>query len=280
MALPTVPVLEHNESDYDYAIWSHEEQELRAFLLATQRGMTEWFEDRQIAAEAGVAQLNPEDLQGDEAFNAYMDDTGIFWPDYWERNASMVIRDAFRIYEVFLFDSAHKVLTRYQAGLLNYGSEQSWNTNVCAQFYREYLGLDVLPDELDAAKWIRDMLTHLEDVKSGRGKELLEEKRRLLGLNDEVSAEEEKIGLFHQNVTIRFGQTLRFSPLETWRILGVIRKQANIIGKAVHGFVWDKDYSTQALDNLKKGILVNERISSRRQGDTSFLQLISVRPVR
>lgn len=276
MALPIVPILEHNESDFDYAVWSHEEQELRAFLLATNRGMTEWFKARQIAAEAEVTQLNPENLLGDEAFNSYMDDTGIFWSDYWERNASMVIRDAFRIYEVFLFDSAHKVLTRYKAGLLHYGTEQSWNTKVCAQFYREYLGLDVLPDELEAAKWIRDMLTHLEDVKSADGKKALEEKRQLLGLSGEVSAEEVKLGLFHKNMNNEFGQNLRFSPLETWRILDAIRNQANVIGKSIHGFVWEKNCTTQALDNLLKGILVNKRISSKRQGDTAFLSVLPV----
>lgn len=278
MTLRNVPVLEHNESDYDYVVWSNEDRELRAYLLATQRGMSEWFENRQAAAEAGVALLNPEHLDGDEAFNTYMEDTGIFWTNYWERNAAMVIRDAFRIYEVFLFNSAHKLLTRYDSGLLAYGSEQSWNTNVCAQFYREYLELEVLTDGLEAAKWIRDKLTHLEDIKSRGGKEFLESKRQILGLNDEVSAEEEALGLFHQNTSLGFGKTLRFSPLETWRILNAIRNQANIIGRAVHGFVWEKSQSTPALNNLKKGILVHERKSAKKPGDTAFLRLTPVNP--
>lgn len=271
MELPKVNELDPNLFDRDYGDWTLEERTLRAFLLATHRGMSGWFQEREAAANESVRSMNPETMSGDESFNAFMEDTGIFWTDYWERSASLLIRDAFRIYEVFLFKSAHRVTRQYGSGLLKYGTEDTWNFPTCVQFYNDYLGLEVVPAKLEAAKWIRNKLTHLADLNSPSGAAELVAHRQELGLDVEPTKDEEALGLFHEDSRWLFGERLRFTPLQTWRILDVIREQANIIGEAVHGYVWDKSKSTLALDNLAGGILVNPRENTRKRGDAAYL---------
>lgn len=273
MALPDVNELDKNVSDNAYGDWTLEERKLRAFLLATHRGMSGWFQEREAAANESVRGINPETMAGDEIFNAFMEDTGIFWTDYWERTASLLIKDAFRIYEVFLFESAHRVTRRYRSGLLNHGTEDTWNFPTCVQFYTDYLGLEVLPTKLEAAKWIRNKLTHLADLNSAAGTAELVAHKQILGLDSEPTNVEKALGLFHEDSRWLFGERLRFTPLQTWRILDVIREQANVIGEAVHGYVWDKNKSTPALDNLAGGVLVRPRVNARKRGDAAYLDV-------
>lgn len=271
MALPQVNELDQNLFDRDYGDWTLEERELRAFLLATHRGMTGWFSEREAAANESVRGLDPETLVGDESFVAFLEDTGIFWTNYWERTASLVIKDAFRIYEVFLFESAHRVARRYGSGLLSHGTEDTWDFPTCVRFYRDYLGLEVLPPKLEAAKWIRNKLTHLADLNSSEGKAELATHKLTLGLDEDPSAVEKALGLFHEDTSWFFKERLRFTPLQTWRILDAIREQANVIGAAVHGYVWADATSTQALDDLARGVLVRPRRNTRQRGDEAYL---------
>lgn len=259
MPLPEIDQLNFNECDIDYSSWNTEEKELRAFLLSTQRGMTLWFSQREEAAERSVQNFDPEYMHGDEAYNSFMEDTGIFWSSYWERTASHVIRDAFRIYEVFLFASAHRVLRAYGSGLRKFGTDDTWPNDFCDYFYQEYLGCETNTAEIQAAKWVRNKLTHLDNVDSTEGREKLKKHKTTLGLDEPIDDDERTLGLFHEENDWLFGPRLRFTPLQTWRILNLLREHTNTVGKLIYSFVWERKAPTSGLVGIATGALLKSQ---------------------
>ncbi|MGP9729241.1 hypothetical protein ACT3UD_18280 [Glutamicibacter sp. 287] len=214
--------------------------------------MTKWFEEQEsrITTEA-FCNVDPSTVVGDEAFNAFMEEIGILWPTYWEMTASQIIRDAYRLYETFLFDSANHVLQSTGARLKKYGTEDTWFKDDREKFYRRILDLEIKNDELEAFHWIRNKLTHIDALHSNEGKAELEKHKEVLGLNASLSAEEEALGLFHDDASTFLGTQLKFTPIHTWRMLTILRKHVNSLAPALCKLRWNEHVGTTGLDNIR-----------------------------
>ncbi|WP_416430393.1 hypothetical protein [Paenarthrobacter nicotinovorans] len=263
---------EWQHTEPPYTDWNEAEKELRAVLLATTRGMQPWFAEREEAAEQEASHLDPETRYGDEGYTAFMDDVGIFWDQYWEQIAGFVIKEAFKLFEVFLESSAQRILRRYGSGLVRFGTDDSWNFGHCKQFYRDYLGVDVLPEPIENLKWIRDKLSHLQELRTASGKQLLATHMDTLGLSANLAEDEQELNLYHDDWTSILGVRLTFTPLQTWRVLQLLRNHINTLAIQFHRYSWPRNgQTTEALCNLSNGIAVNPRRSSSRLGDSIYL---------
>lgn len=268
MPVPDTEELPRFTAESEYFRWSSSETELRAFLLATSRGMQSWFAEREEAANDAAGRFDPDSSYGDEAYNEFMDDVGIFWDQYWERIAAMVIKEAFKAFEVFLEASAHSILRRNGSGLVDFDSDSSWNFNDCTYFYQAYIGLEVLPSRIAAIKWIRDKLSHLEELRTPQGEQILASRTAELGLNSEPSDAERALGLHHDDWTSMFERQLTFTPLQTWRLLQLLRGHVNNIAK---GLILFRTRTNQQLLDLSNGTAINPRSNAKKKGDTRFL---------
>jgi hypothetical protein len=277
MPLPPTPELSASTTDVVYFVWSRAEKDLRAFLLATTRGMKPWFAEREAAAESTVGRFDPETSYGDEGYNEFMDDVGIFWTQYWEQLAASVIKDAFKLFEIFLESSAQRILAPYGSGLVKYDTDGSWNFNEATRFYRDYLDYEVLPAEISGVKWIRDKLSHLDQLRTQEGKQQLRDHLHVLRLDRAPTPEEKALDLFHDRWAPSFGPELTFSPVQTWRVLELLRAHVNRLAEPFQEFTRPRQTgrSAQPLINLANGIAVNPRISSSIRGDSAYLRVPS-----
>ena len=273
MPIPQTVEVHHHSAEVEYVNWNMAEQELRAFLLATARGMAPWFEERKVEAEKIFDRINPEEAYGDEGYSAFMDDVGIFWDQYWQQMAAVTIKEAFKLFEVFLEASAQHILRRYHSGLVDFSTDNSWNFNDCARFYKDYLSVEVLPRNISNIKWIRDKLSHLEDIRTPTGIAQLESHMSDLALDISPTEEEIELGLYHDDWTPYMGTRLNFTPVQTWRVLQILRSHTNQLAKTFHTFCWPgpSEQTTQELWSLMHGIAVNPRLSSKKPGDSRYL---------
>lgn len=275
MPVPHTIELRASTTDVSYFMWSRAEKELRAFLLATTRGMRPWFRDREDAAEDAVGPFDPESSYGDEGYNEFMDDVGIFWNQYWEQLAASMIKDAFKLFEIFLESSAQRILSPYGSGLVKFDTDGSWNFNQCTRFYKDYVGCRVLPETISGVKWIRDKLSHLEQLRTQAGRALLLAHLRDLDLATPPTPEEQTLDLFHDAWAPTFGSELAFTPVQTWRVLQLLRTHVNDLAEPFQEFSRPRETgrTTPALLNLANGIAVNPRINNSTPGDTAFLKV-------
>lgn len=277
MPVPHAPELSASTTDVAYFMWSRAEKDLRAFLLATTRGMKPWFTEREAAAERAVGRFDPETSYGDEGYNEFMDDVGIFWTQYWEQLAASVIKDAFKLFEIFLESSAQRILSPYGSGLVKFDTDGSWNFNECTRFYGDYLGYEVLPATISSIKWIRDKLSHLEQLRTQEGRQQLRDHLQDLGLDTPPTPDEEALDLFHDSWAPSFGPELTFSPVQTWRVLELLRAHVNTLAEPFQEFARPRQTgrTTRPLINLANGIAVNPRVNSSNRGDTAYLKVPS-----
>lgn len=254
-----VPGLHHSKTTSTYASWHTDEVELRSFLLTSTEGMGSWFKAKETEAEQAVAHLDPEYAEGDEAYTHFMDTVGIFWETYWYQLAAAIVKDGFTLFEVFLEESADGLLRFYGSGLKNLATENSWYMRECNQFFKSYLGFEILTPELEDIQWIRNKLAHLRDsLRTDEGKTDFAEKLERLGVGgDETTPEEKELLLPHYlyGRELAFSKSLVLTPLEAWRILDIIREHADQLTRALHSIQYG-GMTTQALEDLRAGTTV------------------------
>lgn len=256
--------LAHAVTTGRYATWHIDELELRGFLLTSAKGMNAWFKSKEQEAEREVQRSNdPENLQGPEAYNHFMDETGIFWDRYWEQLSAAVIKDAFTLFEVFLEESAHDLLRRYGAGLNNLSTEGTWLLKQCNTFYEDYVGHTITTPEIENVQWIRNKLSHLRNsFRTTEGKNDFADKVAALGIRGEASQGESEWGLPNQapGTSALMTGSLVLTPLESWRILDIIRRTVEELTLVLHGIQYGSN-TTSALEGLRAGDTVRSKDS-------------------
>lgn len=223
--------------------------------------MSAWFETKEQEAEAAIQHLDPEQTDGSEAFDHFMDEVGIFWEQYWYQLASSVTKDAFTLFEVFLEESANEILRCYGSNLKSLSTEDSWRMPQCDDFYRDYLGFPIFTETVEDLQWIRNKLAHLRnELRTTTGKEEFSQKLTRLGLSEDANSDEAELRLPHFDYgrELAFTKSLVLSPLEAWIVLNLLRKIIENHTLVFHDIKYG-GASTQALDDLQNGRPVNER---------------------
>ncbi|MGO4856253.1 hypothetical protein [Arthrobacter sp. 2MCAF14] len=248
--------LEHAVTTGRYAVWHFDELELRSFLLTSAKGMSAWFTSKEEEAEIEARRsIAPDTYQGPEAYDHFMDETGIFWEQYWQQLSSAVIKDAFTLFEVFLEESAHELLRRYGSGLKKLSTEGTWRLEECNQFYEDYLGVTITTPAIKNAQWIRNKLSHLRNsFRTAEGKNDFAEKIAALGIRGKEQMGEDELGLPNQehDASSLMTGSLVLTPLESWRILDLIRRNVEELTIVLHSIQYGVN-TTPALENLRVG---------------------------
>lgn len=158
------------------------------------------------------------------------------WPDeYFWQLSSAVIKDACALYEVFLDAMANAVLGRFGASLSTRGTEKSWQRPECEIFYRNYIGIDVAPPDIQAVLWIRNKLTHLRgDLRTPAGESEFQAHVSLLNIDTPATSDEAALGLMSDAPYMTRG--VRLTQLQTVRILDVIADRVGAVAKAAFSF--------------------------------------------
>ena len=253
--------LDHAVTTGRYASWHSDELELRSFLLTSAKGMSAWFKSKEEEAERAVWDSGEPASQGPEAYDRFMDETGIFWEQYWQQLAAAVIKDAFTLFEVFLEESAHELLRRYGSGLKKLSTEGTWLLQQCNDFYTGYLSVTITTSEIDDIQWIRNKLSHLRNsFRTVEGKGEFADKVAALGIRGAETKDEEWLGLPNQEHDAAWLMTgsLVLTPLESWRILDIIRKKVETLTLVLHGFQYGSN-TTLPLEDLRAGKTVQNR---------------------
>lgn len=261
-----IPGLDPAATTHVYVAWHRDEIELRNFLLASARGMSVWFNMKEDEAEAAVAHLDPEEMYGDEAYDYFMDDVGIFWESYWHQLASAVVKDAFTLLEVFLEESVDNLLQRYHSRLITLDGEDSWRMSDCRWFFKAYLGFELVTEELGNIQWIRNKLAHLRDeLRTVEGRQEFATKLSRLCVSHSETSDEKDLQLSHFEYgrELAFAKSLVLSPLEVWRMLDLIRLHIDHLAQVLYRFRYGS-VSTEALRALSNGAPV-------KSGDRKFL---------
>lgn len=237
-------------------MWHMDELELRSFLLTTAEGMNAWFriQEREAETEAS-ARYDPRESHGDEAYSLFMDRVGIFWEQYWYQLSAAVVKDAFTLYEVFLEESAHRVLQRHSSGLTKLSSEDSWRFDECRDFYKNYLHLEIEPLEVSHIHWIRNKLSHLRDsFRTDAGEAEFADRLAALGITGDETDDERGLMLSHHEYgrELAYSDSLTLSPLEAWRILDILRSHVESLTLALHALQYGP-YQTEVLASLRRG---------------------------
>ncbi|MCO4263732.1 hypothetical protein NG697_12500 [Pseudarthrobacter sp. MDT3-26] len=254
--------LDHAVTTGRYASWHFDELELRSFLLTSAKGMTAWFKSKEEEAEReGRKSFDRDTYPGLAAYNSFMDETGIFWEQYWQQLSAAVIKDAFTLFEVFLEESAHDLLRRYGSGLKKLSTEGTWLLHQCNSFYEDYVGVTITTPEIENIQWIRNKLSHLRNsFRTVEGKNEFADKVTALGIRGIESSDEEGWGLPNQDHDANSLMTgsLVLSPLESWRILDILRKNVEALTLVLHGIQYGSK-TTPALDDLRAGKTVEKK---------------------
>jgi hypothetical protein len=254
--------LEHAVTTGRYAIWHFDELEIRSFLLTSAKGMSAWFASKEEEAEIEARKsFDPHMYQGDEGYTHFMDEVGIFWEQYWQQLSAAVIKDAFTLFEVFLEESAHELLRRYGSGLKKLSTEGTWLLEQCNQFYEDYLGVTITTPAIQNVQWIRNKLSHLRNsFRTAEGKNDFAERIAALGIRGKETEYESVWGLpneDHDASSLMTG-SLVLTPLESWRILDLIRRNVEELTLVLHGIQYGSN-TTPALENLRAGKTVRNR---------------------
>lgn len=251
--------LDHAVTIGRYATWHTDELELRGFLLTSAKGMSAWFKSKEDEAEREArTSSDPDTYQGPEAYNHFMDETGIFWEQYWQQLSAAVVKDAFTLFEVFLEESAHGLLRGYGSGLKKLSTEGTWLLRECNDFYEDYVGTTITTVEIENIQWIRNKLSHLRNsFRTTEGKNEFAEKIADLGIRGKETNEEKQWGLpNHQyEPSPLMTASLILTPLEAWRILDIIRRSVEELTVVLHDIQYGSK-TTAALEDLRAGKVV------------------------
>ncbi len=218
--------LSFEKSNHAYSGWDDDEQNIRRFLLTSNIGMSAWFESQEeYANEQGFAGVDPSEAYGDEGFSAYMDNIGLLQGDYWSSLAASAVKNAVSIFEIYLEDSADALLSPRGWALAKKAKGNSWLWHECHEFYETIFGLDLDTPPINAARWIRNKLTHLHDTLRTDDHEVeLKLHRKTLGLEFPETEIEKPLGLHRTTYAPMLGlPNLELTPLDAWRILDTLR---------------------------------------------------------
>lgn len=198
---------------------------------------------------------------GLEAYTHLMEETAIFWDRYWEKLSAAVIKDAFTLFEVFLEESAHDLLRRYGSGLNKLSTEATWLLVQCNTFYEDYVGRTITTPEIENVQWIRIKLSHLRNsFRTPEGENDFADKIAALGIRGEESEGGRERDL--PNRTPDAGSlmtgSLVLTPLESWRILNILRRNVEELTLVLHGIQYGSN-TTSPLEELLQGRTVRNR---------------------
>lgn len=242
--------LEPHELLSEYVYWKRDEEELRAYLRATNKAIDDWFDERwnetvEQAAEIFDPDQHDEYLPNELFHEAY----GISPASYYRQLSGAVLKDSITLYELFLERLAHTVLRRFGAGLSTAETDDSWRWDSCVLFYRHYLGVEVEPPEIEAIRWMRNKLAHLHgSLRTREGKARFEQYLSTFELDASSSAEEIEMGLVDQRP--HFPRGIYLTPVQTWRVVNLVADQVEATARAVFPFT-SQNKSTEHLDALR-----------------------------
>lgn len=211
-----VEYLRSHDVSVQYVFWQREHQQVRAFLVHTNEGMSDWF-DRQWAAANDRADeiFDPERHDAGLAAELFEQATDVWPEDFFLQLSSAVVKDAVTLYELFLELLADEVLSNYGVRLATTQAEKTWRWDDCVAFYDAYLGVDVATARIQAARWIRHKMTHQRsEIRTPAGRMEFEQHLAAMHLDD-VKTDGTYIALadhkpyFTHGVELTQGQTLR-----------------------------------------------------------------------
>lgn len=234
----------------EYVYWQRDEEELRAYLRATNKAIDAWFGERwNEAVDRAVEIFDPE--QHDEYLpNEIFHEAYGIWPaSYYRQLSGAVLQDSITLYELFLERLANTVLGTFGASLSTAGTDDSWRWPDCVLFYRHYLGVEVESPEIEAIRWMRNKLAHLRgSLRTQEGKVRFEHHLSDFGLNAPSSVEEAEMGLVDQRPY--FPRGIYLTPVQTWRVLNLVANQVKTTAKASFPFTLGRE-STKYLEGVR-----------------------------
>lgn len=220
----------------EHVYWKRDEGELRAYLLATNKAIDAWFEERWNEAVEQAAEIFDPDQHDEYLPNELFHEAYGIWPaSYYRQLSGSVLKDSITLYELFLERLANTVLRRFGAGLSTAETDDSWRWPDCVLFYRHYLGIEVASPEIEAIRWMRNKLAHLHgSLRTRQGKVQFEQHLDALALNAPSSAEESEMGLVDQRP--HFPRGIYLTPVQTWRVLNLVANQVEATTGAAFPF--------------------------------------------
>jgi hypothetical protein len=220
----------------EYVLWQRGEEQVRAFLTATNRGMSSWLDVEWEKAGDRANDVFDPDRHGDDLQATLFEQAVGVWPgEYFWQLSSAVLKDACSLYEVFLEQMADAVLQRVGARLAKMSTEDSWRWSDCKLFYQHYIGIDVTPPKIEAILWMRNKITHLRDeLRTDAGKAEFAAKVALLDLDGPPTPAELDLGLADHRAYIPRGVDL--SQLQTVRALDILREHIGVVAQQAFPF--------------------------------------------
>lgn len=249
-----VEYLGSHDVSVEYVFWQREHQQVRAFLVHTNEGMSKWFDRQWAAANSRADEIfDPEHHDAGLAAELFEQMTDVWPEDFFLQLSAAVIKDAVTLYELFLESLADAVLSRYGVRLATTKAEKTWRWDDCEAFYASYLGIEVATAQIQATRWIRHKMTHQRsEIRTPAGR--LEFERHLAAMHlDDINADDAYTALADHKPF--FTRGVKLSQGQTLRILDVIANEVASVATAVFPF----DYGTASsapLLSLRDGKLI------------------------
>ncbi|GGF18107.1 hypothetical protein GCM10011399_09740 [Subtercola lobariae] len=242
--------LDSHSVSAEYVFWQRDEEEVRAYLVSTNKGMGAWFDQEWEEAEDHANEIFDPDYHGaDLPAVLFEKSVGVYPSDYFWQLSSATIKDACTLYEVFLEQMANAVLIRSQARLANLSTEDSWSWSQCELFFRHYIEVEVRPEKIRAVLWIRNKLTHLRDqLRTDAGKAEFEAHMTTLDISGPPTPDETELGLIEHRAYI--DSAMQLTQLQTLRVLDVIRDHIGVVALAAFSFDYGRS-TTEYLTALR-----------------------------
>ncbi len=219
----------------EYVFWQREHQQVRAFLIHTNQGMSDWFDGQWAAATSRADEIFDPERHDEGLVAELFDQATDVWPeDFFLQLSAAVIKDAVTLYELFLESLADAVLSRYGVRLATMQAEKTWFWDECVAFYASYLGIDVATTRIKAARWIRHKMTHQRsELRTEAGRMEFEQHLAAMRLDD-VEADGAYTTLADHKPFLTRGVEL--SQGQTLRILDAIADEVASVATAVFPF--------------------------------------------
>lgn len=235
-----------------YVAWRTDYDAVRRFLINTNVGMSAWLDTQWSTASAEAdRRFDPDQHDAGLVAEIFEETVGLWPDDYFWQLSSAVVKDSCTLFEVFLEDLAHAVLSRHGGGLDTRGSEDSWRWPECRDFYADYLGITVTPPDVEAILWIRNKLTHLRStLRTSAGMGDFTGHMTVLGVDGPATADELDIGLVDTKPYLAHGVAL--TQLQTLRMIDHLGEHIGAVATAVMPYT-DGTAATPALTALRLG---------------------------
>lgn len=246
-----VPALDMWKAPVEYVDWHRDELVIRAFLINSNIGMTAWFEECWREAEQHANTIFDPDIH-DAAlvYDTFTDNAAMDPAEYFWQLSAAVVKDACALYEVLLEQLPRRALAHRGLRLVKLSTEDSWRRGECSLFYRHYFGLEVMPIPVNDVLWMRDKLAHLRDeLRTPQGLQDFLSRLHRLGVTGPATDAEKALPLSDDEP---FLQGVALSQMATWKVLDIVRKQANTVASGMFSYTHG-DASTPHLDALAAG---------------------------